>query len=77
LGLLQRGKKVSVVIDAVGLLNKREAKLAFRKMRAKGAKLIETKKLAGVSHLRQVGICDCESCRRRVKKTEVKTAAQY
>jgi nicotinamidase-related amidase len=77
LGLLQRGKKVSVVIDAVGLLNKREAKLAFRKMRAKGAKLIETKKLAGVSHLRQVGICDCESCRRRVRKTAVKIAAQY
>ena len=76
LGLLQRGKKVSVVIDAVGLLNKREAKLAFRKMRAKGAKLIETKKLAGVSHLRQVGICDCESCRRRVRKTAVKIAAQ-
>lgn len=77
LGLLQRGKKVSVVIDAVGLLNKREAKLAFRKMKAKGAKLIETKKLAGVSHLRQVGICDCESCRRRVKKTAVKITAQY
>jgi nicotinamidase-related amidase len=77
LGLLQRGKKVSVVIDAVGLLNKREAKLAFRKMRAKGARLIETKKLAGVSHLRQVGICDCESCRRRVRKTAVKIAAQY
>jgi nicotinamidase-related amidase len=77
LGLLQRGRRVSVVIDAVGLLNKREAKLAFRKMRAKGAKLIETKKLAGVSHLRQVGICDCESCRRRVRKTAVKIAAQY
>jgi nicotinamidase-related amidase len=77
LGLLQRGKKVSVIIDAVGLLNKREAKLAFRKMKAKGAKLVETKKLAGVSHLRQVGICDCESCRRRVRKTEVKIAAQY
>ena len=61
LGLLQRGKKVSVVVDAVGLLNKREAKLALRKMGAKGAKLTETKKLAGVSHLRQVGICNCES----------------
>jgi len=77
LGLLQRSKKVSVVVDAVGLLNKREAKLAFRKMRAKGAKLIETKKLAGVSHLRQVGICDCESCRRRVGKTAVKIGTQY
>jgi nicotinamidase-related amidase len=77
LGLLQRGRKVSVVVDAVGLLNNREAKLAFRKMRAKGAKLIETKKLAGVSRLRQVGICDCESCRREAGKTAVKIGAQY
>ena len=77
LGLLQRGKKVSIVVDAVGLLNKREAKLALRKMGAKGAKLIETKKLAGVSRLRQVGICDCESCRGRVRKKAVKIGAQY
>jgi nicotinamidase-related amidase len=77
LGLLQRSKKVSVVIDAVGLLNKREAKLAFRKMRAKGAKLIETKKLAGVSHLRGVGICDCESCSRGAGKIAVRIRAQY
>ncbi len=75
LGLLQRGKRVSVVTDAVGLLNKREAKLAFRKMRAKGAKLIETKKLAGVSHLIGAGICDCESCRRRMKKTTIRLAS--
>jgi len=75
LGLLQRGKKVSVVADAVGSISKREAKLAFRKMKAKGAKLIETKKLAGVSHLRRVGICDCESCQRRVKKTAVEITA--
>jgi nicotinamidase-related amidase len=75
LGLLQRGKKVSVVTDAVGLLNKREAKLAFRKMRAKGAKLIETKKLAGVSHLTGAGICDCESCHRRMKKTTIRLAS--
>ncbi len=77
LGLLQRGKKVSVVVDAVGLLNKREAKLAFRKMKAKGAKLIETKKLAGVSHLRQAGICNCESCRRQAGETAVRIRAQY
>lgn len=74
LGLLQRGKKVSVVTDAVGLINKREAKMAFRKMKAKGARLIETKKLAGVSHLRQAGICDCESCKKRMRKAEVKIA---
>ena len=63
LGLLQRGKKVTVVVDAVGSQNKREAKLALRKMETKGAKLVETKRLAGTSHLRQVGACDCESCR--------------
>jgi hypothetical protein len=39
--------------------------MAFRKMKAKGAKLIEVKKLAGTTHLRHVGICNCESCRRR------------
>jgi hypothetical protein len=77
LGLLQRGKKVSVVVDAVGSLDKREAKLALRKMGAKGAKLIETKKLAGVSHLRQVGICDCEMCRGRAGKTPVKVGAKH
>lgn len=77
LGLLQRGKRVSVVVDAVGSLDKREAKLALRKMGAKGAKLIETKKLAGVSHLRQVGICDCERCQGQAGKTSVKIKAKY
>jgi len=73
LGLLQRGKKVTVVIDAVGSRNKREAKLALRKMETKGAKLIETKKLAGVSHLKHVGVCDCESCRGLSRKAQVST----
>ncbi|UCC98706.1 MAG: cysteine hydrolase [Phycisphaerales bacterium] len=63
LGLLQRGKHVTVVIDAIGTHDKKEANLTLRKMETKGARLIETKKLAGISHLRQVGICDCESCR--------------
>ena len=71
LGLLQRGKQVTVVIDAVGSHNKREAKLALRKMETKGAKLIETRKLAGVSHLKHIGICDCESCRRLGRKAAV------
>ncbi len=62
LGLLQRGKNVTVVVDAVGSHNNKEAKMALRKMQAKGAKLIETKMLAGTSHLRLVGACDCESC---------------
>jgi len=71
LGLLQRGKKVIVVSDAVGSYNKKEAKLALRKMEAKGAKLIETRKLAGTSHLRRVGICNCESCRGLRRKASV------
>lgn len=71
LGLLQRDKKVSVIIDAVGYHDNHEAKMAFRKMEAKGAKLIETRRLAGISHLRQVGICDCETCQRLYQKATV------
>jgi nicotinamidase-related amidase len=64
LGLLQRDKRVAVIVDAVGYHDNREAKMAFRKMEAKGARLIETRRLAGSSHLRQVGACHCESCQR-------------
>jgi nicotinamidase-related amidase len=64
LGLLQRNKRVAVIVDAVGYHDNREAKMAFRKMEAKGARLIETRRLAGSSHLRQVGVCHCESCQR-------------
>jgi nicotinamidase-related amidase len=70
LGLLQRGKKVSIVTDAVGSYNKREAKMAFRKMRAKGAKLTETRNLAGVSHLQRVGVCKCSRCQSHGAKVE-------
>ena len=63
LGLLQRGKQVTVIVDAVGSHNKKDAMLSLRKMETKGAKLIDTKKLAGTSHLRLVGTCGCESCR--------------
>lgn len=68
LGLLQRGKKVTVVIDAVGGRDKREAKLAMEKMKAKGARLIDTKRVAGSSHLRQVGICHCDMCQPQAGK---------
>jgi nicotinamidase-related amidase len=68
LGLLQRGKRVTIVIDATGSHNIREAKLAIRKMETKGAKVIETRKLAGSSHLRLVGACNCESCRGLARK---------
>lgn len=69
LGLLQRGKKVTVIIDAVGTHNTKDAKLALRKMETKGATLIDTKKLAGTSHLKQVGVCHCESCQGLSRKT--------
>ncbi|MHC4425742.1 MAG: cysteine hydrolase family protein [Planctomycetota bacterium] len=71
LGLLQRGKKVTVVVDAVGSHNKRDAKLTLRKMETKGAKLTETKRIAGASHLKQVGICNCESCQGLERKAPI------
>jgi nicotinamidase-related amidase len=49
LGLLQRGKSVGIVVDALGSHNMEEAKLALRKMETKGAKLLTTKSLAGLS----------------------------
>lgn len=67
MGLLHRGKKVRIIVDALGSHNKREAKLALRKMEAKGAKLIMTKDVAGVSHLRPVTTFDSKKYRRRRK----------
>ena len=52
MGLLHRGRKVRIIVDALGSHDTREAKLALRKMEAKGAKLIMTKNVAGLSHLR-------------------------
>ncbi len=71
LGLLQRNKRVAVIVDAVGYHDNREAKMAFRKMEAKGARLIETRRLAGASHLRQVGVCHCEACQRTAQRVVV------
>jgi len=76
LGLLQRGRNVTIVVDALGLHNQRNARLALRKMQAKGARLVETKKIAGVSHLRKVGICSCDSCRGKRKKVAAKTTTE-
>jgi len=75
LGLMQRDKKVTVVVDAVGSHDKKEAQMALRKIEAKGAKLIETKSLAGTTHLRLVGVCDCESCQARARKTPMSLPA--
>ncbi len=76
LGLLQRGKKVTVVVDAVGTHSKKEALLTLRKMETKGATMIDTRKLAGTSHLRQVGICACESCQGAGRKASVSAAEE-
>lgn len=67
LGLLHRGKNVTVVVDALGSHDRKEAKLAIRKMKAKGAHLVAARNLAGTSHLRQVGACRCPKCRSMAK----------
>ena len=64
LGLLQRGKKVTVIVDAIGAINRRKAKLALLKLENKGAKLIEANKLVGDSHLRGVTERNCLDCQR-------------
>ncbi len=56
LGLLQRGKKVSVVVDATGAQDKQKARHSLRKIAAKGARLIDTRKFAGSSHLKSAGV---------------------
>jgi nicotinamidase-related amidase len=62
-GLLHRGKNVRVIVDALGSRDRKMGRLALRKIKAKGARLLETKDLAGPSHLGRTGICGCESCR--------------
>ncbi|MGA2915360.1 MAG: isochorismatase family protein [Sedimentisphaerales bacterium] len=75
LGLLQRGKKVTVFIDAVGTHDRRRADVAFRKMKAKGASLVETRDYTGSTHLRSVGICNCKLCKIEEKHRQLKAHA--
>jgi nicotinamidase-related amidase len=77
LGLMQRGKTVTIVSDAVGSSDKKEAHLALRKAKAKGANLIETRKLAGKSHLRLVGACGCKVCHKQAEKPKAKFVANF
>jgi nicotinamidase-related amidase len=72
LGLLQRGKRVTVLIDAVGTHNRHRADVAFRKMKAKGAVLVETRDYTGSTHLRSTGICRCKLCRVDEKHQQLK-----
>ena len=68
LGLLARGKSVTVLIDAVGSREKSVAEISLRKMKAKGARLVESKSLFGHSSLRQVNACQCDRCRGKLRK---------
>ena len=76
LGLLQRGKQVRVIVDALGGINLEQIQLAVRKMAAKGAKLSQTRDLAGVSHLKYVETCDHQSYSKRIKESFIRTASR-
>jgi nicotinamidase-related amidase len=75
LGLLARRKNVTILTDAVGSRDKAAAQVALRKVEAKGAKLAETKAMLGSTRLRLVGICDCDRCRGRIHKPQLKAGA--
>jgi len=75
LGLLARRKNVTILTDAIGSRDKAAAEIALRQVEAKGAKLAETKTLLGSSHLRLVGVCDCDRCRGRMQKPSLKAGA--
>jgi nicotinamidase-related amidase len=51
MGLIHRGKRVRIIVDALGSHSRKEAQLALRKMQAKGAKLLMTKDITRISHL--------------------------
>ncbi len=72
LGLLQRGRKVRVIIDALGSLDKMQGHLAIRKMAAKGAKMSQTRDLAGISHLKFVETLDRQSYLHRIRSGPVR-----
>ena len=77
LGLLLRGKNVTVLVDATGSHNKAKADVAFRQMWAKGAKLIDTEKLVGLSRLPQVRVCDCALCHDRTNNNTISHRHQH
>jgi nicotinamidase-related amidase len=68
LGLLARRKNVTILVDAIGSIDKAAAEVALRQVVAKGANLAETKNLLGNSHLQLIGVCDCDRCQSRIKK---------
>lgn len=76
LGLIQRHKHVTVISDAIGIRDMHEGKMALRKMEAKGAVMVDSKKIAGVSRLNLVGACGCDSCQRIHAKGQAVGATQ-
>lgn len=60
LGLLVRRKNVTVLVDAIGSLDKVTAEIALRHIWAKGAKLTDTRTLLGASSLPLAGVFDCD-----------------
>jgi nicotinamidase-related amidase len=68
LGLLQRGKNVRIVVDALGFLNANQARLDVRKMAAKGTKLSHTRDMAGISHLKYAETFDRRNCLMMIRK---------
>ncbi|MBN1788522.1 MAG: cysteine hydrolase [Sedimentisphaerales bacterium] len=74
LGLLQRGKHVTILVDAIGTHDRHKADMAFRKMKAKGAILTESRTYAGSTHLKTAGICDCKLCRMKEKPSQFQTS---
>ncbi len=75
LGMLQRGKKVVVVADCIGAHDRQKADLALRKMKAKGAIISDTKAIAGTSHLKSNGLCNCKLCLTGAKLQKQQTSA--
>ncbi len=77
LGLLARRKNVTVLVDATGSHNNAKGDIALRQIRAKGAKLLDTKRLVGLSSLRQVRVCDCDLCHGRIHKSVISPRHQF
>ena len=71
LGLLTRGKSVTVIADALGSHEKSASEVALRKMQAKGARITDSKSLFGNSSLQIVHACECERCRGKLQKANL------
>lgn len=62
-GLLARGKNVTVLTDVVGTRNRAAAARAFHIMEAKGATLTQVTDMIGCTALKTVHACQCKRCR--------------